>query len=311
MISRFCEEFANLGEPHWDRVHDVRREPELGDVDGSRPIITSVTERIEDGQNSKRTGVDTVAIVEKDFSGSIIDSGPSVTEQHVDVDEIETVSKPTSLLDGEEFVISAQNLYSTNKSRKETFYTHIAKILHEFGPLPVAEIYVKLFARIGPQLNKNWKNSVRHALSSKTSFFAKCSKCRRSSSVSSSKAQSRRRRRRNRNRLVVCQQKRLPNDGTETHQQPIGRGRAWVLVCDYKKLMHNQPRHAARGRRVISEQALARMKKIQEYNDIISTFYNYYFVNGLQRAAVTKYYNRETKQLVDNKIKQPDDVSVI
>lgn len=163
--------------------------------------------------------------------------------------------------------------------RKETFYTHIAKILHECGPLPVAEIYTKLFARIGPQLNKNWKNSVRHALSSKSTFFAKCTK-----RSTSNKSKRRRRHQKPQNTVPI---------------QTPSRGRAWTLIEDYDKLINSQPKHASRGRRVISEVALAKMKKLQDYNEIISTFYNFYFVNNAQQAAVEKVFDPVAKKLVD------------
>lgn len=61
-------------------------------------------------------------------------------------------------------------------AKTETFYTLIAKVLNENGPLAVSAIYVKLASYIDVLSNKNWKNSVRHALSSKTAFFRKIGK---------------------------------------------------------------------------------------------------------------------------------------
>lgn len=60
--------------------------------------------------------------------------------------------------------------------KTETFYTLIAKVLNDNGPLAVASIYEKLSTYIDVLANKNWKNSVRHALSSKTAFFRKIGK---------------------------------------------------------------------------------------------------------------------------------------
>lgn len=57
----------------------------------------------------------------------------------------------------------------------ETFYTLLAYTLKD-GPLPVSEIYEKLLKmdKARPLLKStNWKNSVRHALSSKPHLFSK------------------------------------------------------------------------------------------------------------------------------------------
>lgn len=61
---------------------------------------------------------------------------------------------------------------------KETFHLKIQKILCEHGPLKVSDIYRFIEASASPgvlQKNKNWRNSVRHALSSKKNLFAKAS----------------------------------------------------------------------------------------------------------------------------------------
>lgn len=60
-------------------------------------------------------------------------------------------------------------------SKKETFHSKIKKILCEHGPLKVTDIYRFIEHIPNQNLKPNWRNSVRHALSSKKNLFQKAS----------------------------------------------------------------------------------------------------------------------------------------
>lgn len=107
--------------------------------------LNRARKRVENGQRSRIVALVNRPRGSKKVSvNSIVDRGGACAEQHV--------------------------------KKTETFYTLIAKVLNDNGPLAVSAIYEKLTSYIDVSANKNWKNSVRHALSSKTAFFRKIGK---------------------------------------------------------------------------------------------------------------------------------------
>lgn len=118
----------------------------LVDHDRTRTrTLNRTRERIVDGQSSKVTTLVKPGCGKEVSINPVVYRRGAVTEQHV-------------------------------AKKTETFYTLIAKVLNDNGPLAVSIIYEKLATYIDVSANKNWKNSVRHALSSKTAFFRKIGK---------------------------------------------------------------------------------------------------------------------------------------
>lgn len=255
MIPRSGQKFANLDKPHGSCKDEVWRDLKLVDNNRLRFVDSGVTERVVHSQRGAASRVGSSVVIEKGVDSSIIDGRPSISKQHGLLRKNEKESK-TKEENGPKTALTAVAMlagksfypfqYSVRRSKKrDTFYTHIASILNEFGPLPVSLIYERLRERIGTQLNPNWKNSVRHALSSKTSFFVKC----------------------NRARNSTC------------------RGREWSLATDYNKLMSMKPRVMTRGNKAVGVTDVAKMDRAKRYHSEIMKFYGYYFLDNVSSTA--------------------------
>ncbi len=163
MFTGLVQKSRKLAKPQRNRINKCTRQLKFVNANVPRTRTTDcITNRIVNSQIGAGFGRLESVIKKNVISGLVVDSGSSLEKKHL------------KFCCAQEYDSNDSNkkLQKKDTPKRDTFYTKIALVLDQNGPLPVSTIYKKIYDISPPNsLNKNWKNSVRHALSSKVLFF--------------------------------------------------------------------------------------------------------------------------------------------